>query len=81
MTYSERAYPDRWNPVPDQCAHCATREDHLRLRRIRRDCARMAPIARREWEALPEMDPVKQAQRHLASLSPERRAQLEAEWQ
>lgn len=39
--YSERAYFDG-----DHCQHCATRDEHLRLARIRRDNERALRSAR-----------------------------------
>lgn len=42
---------------------------------------RIQALAEEDWNALPNQpDPRKHAQQHLAEMTPERRAQLEAEW-
>ena len=51
MPYSERAYFEG-----DHCAHCAARDEFMRLKRIRENCQRMtnqqlADMALTEWQS------------------------------
>ena len=43
---------------------------------------RIQALAEADWNSLPNQpDPVKHARQHLAEMDPERRAELEAEWE
>lgn len=79
MIYAEAAYFDN---APVQ--HIAAYWEHRRQERLRRERARLARVRRiadAEWDAIPDYKfPLQQAQEHFASLSPERQAQLHAEW-
>lgn len=72
MTYSEAAYFDG---APVQ--HIADWQEHLRLKAIERK--RLRARANREWLALPDYKPMR-LDDHIRSLSPARRAELNAEW-
>lgn len=65
----------------DWQAHSARLDEARRIRREVRAYVRAnRDRIRAEWDALPDYDPMRDAAQHLASLSPERRAQLDGEW-
>lgn len=73
MIYSEAAYFDG---APVQ--HIADWHEHLRLEAIEQK--RFRARANREWMKLPDCGPMR-LDDHIRSLSPERRAEIEAEWE
>lgn len=75
MNYSERAYF-----TTDACAHCAARDEHLRLERIERQ--RIRAVAHKQWRALPDYTRAKEAARlHLVAMPGDKLAALNAEWE